>query len=44
MLTVSNILKNKTNNIFSVEPGITVYEAVKVMGEKKYWCFACNGK
>lgn len=34
MLTVSNILKNKTNNIFSVEPGITVYEAVKVMGEK----------
>ncbi len=34
MLTVSNILRNKNNNIFSVEPGITVYEAVKVMGEK----------
>lgn len=34
MLTVNDILKNKAHNIFSVEPGITVYEAVREMGEK----------
>ncbi len=34
MLTVNDILKNKSNAIFSVEPGSTVYEAIKVMGEK----------
>ena len=34
MLTVSDILKNKTSEIFSVTPGSTVYEAIKVMGEK----------
>jgi CBS domain-containing protein len=34
MLTVQDILKNKSNTIFSIEPGITVYEAIKVLGEK----------
>jgi len=34
MLTVNDILKNKVHYIFSVEPGITVYEAVREMGEK----------
>jgi CBS domain-containing protein len=34
MLTVNDILKNKSNIIFSVEPGSTVYEAIRLMGEK----------
>jgi CBS domain-containing protein len=34
MLTVQDILKNKSKTIFSIEPGITVYEAIKVLGEK----------
>ncbi len=34
MLTVADILKTKGNEVISVLPGITVYEAIKVMGEK----------
>ena len=34
MLTVNDILKNKSSDIFSVEPGTSVYEAVKVLSEK----------
>jgi CBS domain-containing protein len=33
-MKVSNILKGKTSNIFSVTGEVTVYEAIKVMGEK----------
>ena len=34
MLTVANILETKGNKIYSVSPGISVFEALKVMGEK----------
>ena len=35
MLTVNDILQGKSiNTIFSIEPGNTVYEALKIMGEK----------
>ena len=34
MLTVNDILKNKSSDIFSVEPGTSVYEAVKILSEK----------
>ena len=35
MLTVNDILQAKSiNTIFSIEPGNTVYEALKIMGEK----------
>ena len=33
-MKVSDILKSKGSNVYSVEGGITVYEALKVMGEK----------
>ena len=34
MITVSGILKNKGKEVFSVSPGTTVYEAVRLMSEK----------
>src|SRR5437868_2268135 len=34
MLTVNDIIKTKNNDIFSVLPGSSVYEAIKLMGEK----------
>lgn len=33
-MKVSNILQVKGNRIYSVESGLTVYEAIKIMGEK----------
>lgn len=33
-MNVSDILKGKSNNIYSVTGQISVYEAIKVMGEK----------
>lgn len=33
-MKVSDILKNKTSNIFSVSEQSSVYDAIKVMGEK----------
>ena len=34
MITVAGILQSKPTEIFSVLPGTTVYEAIKLMGEK----------
>jgi CBS domain-containing protein len=34
MISVSQILKNKNNEIYSVTPVTTVYDAIKLMGEK----------
>lgn len=34
MLAVNDILKNKSSQVFSIQPGISVYEAIRVMGEK----------
>ncbi len=34
MITVSGILKNKGNGVFSVSPETTVYDAIKLMSEK----------
>ncbi|RZK97331.1 MAG: CBS domain-containing protein [Pedobacter sp.] len=34
MITVSGILKNKGNDIFSVTPASSVYDAIKLMSEK----------
>lgn len=34
MITVAGILQSKSTEIFSVLPGTTVYEAIKLMGEK----------
>ncbi len=34
MLKVADILKTKGNNVFAVIPNISVYEALKIMGEK----------
>ena len=34
MLSVNDILKNKSSQVFSIQPGISVYEAIRVMGEK----------
>jgi CBS domain-containing protein len=34
MLTVNDIIRSKSNEIFSVLPGSTVYEAIRLMGEK----------
>jgi CBS domain-containing protein len=34
LMKVSDILKGKTSNIYSVTAQVTVYEAIKVMGEK----------
>lgn len=33
-MTVNQILSAKGNNVYSIIPTITVYEAIKVMGEK----------
>lgn len=33
-MKVSDILNKKGSHIYSVEPGITVYDALKLMGEK----------
>jgi CBS domain-containing protein len=34
MITVSGILKNKSNQIYSVAPATTVYDTIKLMSEK----------
>ena len=34
MISVSQILKNKNNEIYTVTPVTTVYDAIKLMGEK----------
>ena len=34
MITVAGILQSKPSEIFSVLPGTTVYEAIKILGEK----------
>lgn len=34
MLIVADILKAKGTAVFSIDPGITVYDALKIMGEK----------
>lgn len=34
MITVAGILQSKPTEIFSVLPGTTVYEAIKILGEK----------
>ncbi len=34
MITVSGILKNKGNEVFSVAPDTTVYDAIKLMSDK----------
>jgi len=34
MITVSGILKIKGNEVFSIAPNITVYDAIKLMSEK----------
>ncbi len=34
MISVSQILKNKNNEIYTVTPDTTVYDAIKLMGEK----------
>lgn len=33
-MKVSDILKGKSNNVFSVTGAVSVYEAIKIMGEK----------